>query len=133
MSGFVQASAYAVTVDGNCSRVQAALVKKHISGQIDALGKTDWKLAYSFASPKFRSTVTIAQFTSIITSSYGMLVKNQGYRFDTCRFATGTITQDLIVRGDTQIFYLTYMLSIKGSKLGIESARTTNVETIANA
>ena len=108
--------------EGSCSEKQMKLVDKHISGQIDALAKKDWKLAYSFASESFRNNVDIEQFTEIISNRYSMLIENQGYKFTQCSIESDKITQELTVSAGEQSYYLTYRLTIKGSTLGIEGA-----------
>jgi hypothetical protein len=62
LSGCSQKAAFEELADGVCSSEQAQLVDAHISAQIDAMAQQEWKLAYSFASPGFRSGVDIDQF-----------------------------------------------------------------------
>lgn len=108
--------------DGKCSAAQSQLVDKHISAQIDALGKKDWNLAFSYASESFQKGVTINQFIVIIQEQYLMLIENQGYQFERCTIASQMITQEVRVKSGAEIYYLTYALSLNGSKLGIEAA-----------
>lgn len=107
---------------GSCSSAQSQLVNEHISGQIDALSKKDWDAAYSFASESFRKNVEIEQFILIISNQYSMLVENQGYKFGECTIDADKITQEVQVTSDEKVYYLTYRVSIIGSKLGIEAA-----------
>ena len=108
--------------DGNCSAAQSQLVDKHISAQIDALGKKDWNLAFSYASESFQKGVTVDQFIVIIQEQYLMLTENQGYQFERCTIASEIITQEVRVKSGAELYYLTYALSLNGSKLGIEAA-----------
>ena len=121
-TGCSQKAAFENLADGPCTSAQAKLIDQHISGQIDALAKKDWKLAFSYASPDFQKNVGIDQFTLIIGTQYLMLVENQGYRFNKCAIAGKAIMQEVEVTSGTEIFNLTYSLSISGSILGVESA-----------
>jgi len=122
LSGCSQKAAFENLADGACTSAQAKLVNQHISGQIDALAKKDWKLAFSYASPDFQKNVGIDQFTLIIGTQYLMLVENQGYSFNKCAIAGKAIMQEVEVTSGTEIFNLTYSLSLNGSNLGVESA-----------
>jgi hypothetical protein len=51
-----------------------------------------------------------------------MLVENQGYSFNKCAIAGKAIMQEVEVTSGTEIFNLTYSLSVSGSTLGVESA-----------
>ena len=122
LSGCGKEAAFENLADGPCTSAQAKLVNQHISGQIDALAKKDWELAFSFASPDFQKNVGIEQFTFIIGTQYGMLIENQGYRFNKCAIAGKAIMQEVEVTSGKQISNLTYSLSLNGSSLGVESA-----------
>ena len=73
-----ESSAFEELADGSCNSSESRLVEEHISGQITALSKEDWKSAYSFAAPGFQKTVGLDQFIFVITSQYQMLINNQG-------------------------------------------------------
>ena len=122
LSGCSQKPAFEELADGVCSSEQAQLVQAHISSQIDAIAKKDWKLAYSFASPGFRSGVGIEQFTFIIGTQYAMLVDNEGYEFSACTIANEKITQRIAVTSNAEITNLTYILSVAKEVLGVDSA-----------
>ena len=122
LSSCSQKAAFEELADGGCSSEQKKLVEAHISSQIDALAKKDWKLAYSFASPGFRSGVEIDQFTFIIEAQYGMLVDNEGYEFGACTIANEKITQRIAVTSNAEITNLTYILSVEKEVLGVDSA-----------
>lgn len=126
LTGCSQKAAFEELADGTCTNKQAQLVKAHISGQIDAIAKKEWKSAYSFASPKFKASVEIAQFISVISTSYGMLIENQGYKFNKCSIANKRITQEVGVKSGGGIIDLTYTLSVTKSTLGVESAVINN-------
>ena len=122
LSSCSQKAAFEELADGGCSSEQKKLVEAHISSQIDALAKKDWKLAYSFASPGFRSGVGIDQFTFIIGTQYAMLVENEGYEFSACTIANEKITQRIAVTSNAEITNLTYILSVEKEVLGVDSA-----------
>ncbi len=122
LTGCAQKSPLENLADGPCTGAQVKLIDKHISGQINALAKKNWKLAYSFASPDFKAGVGITDFSYIIVAQYSMLIKNQGFRFNNCTIADSLITQEVSVTSGGQIYDLSYKLSVNESKLGIESA-----------
>lgn len=126
LTGCAQKAAFEELANGACTNKQAQLVNEHISGQIDAIAKKEWKSAYSFASPKFKASVEIAQFISVISTSYGMLIENQGYKFNKCSIADKQITQEVGVKSGGGIIDLTYTLSVTKSTLGVESAVVNN-------
>jgi hypothetical protein len=125
LSSCSQKPAFEELADGVCTSEQAQLVDAHISAQIDALSKEEWKVAYSLASPVFRSGVDIDQFVFIITTQYGMLVDNQGYEFNACTIANEKITQEVAISSNSEVFTLYYILSVTGGVLGVDSSSTT--------
>lgn len=122
LTGCAQPAAFEKLADGPCTGAQAELVDQHISGQIDSLAKGDWETAYSFASADFQARVEVEQFIAIIDSQYAMLINNQGYQFNQCTIAAGMIMQEVGVRGEEEVFNLTYRLSVNESTLGVEAA-----------
>ena len=93
------------------------------------MAQQDWKLAYSFASPGFRSGVDIDQFIFIINAQYGMLLDNQGYAFNACTIADEKITQEVAINTDSEVFNLYYILSVTGGVLGVDSSSSNLSET----
>ena len=122
LSGCSQKAAFEDLADGVCTSAQEKLVAAHISSQIDAIAKEDWKLAYSFASPVFRFNVEIDQFAYIIGTQYGMLIDNQGYEFSGCTVTNQKITQQVSVTSNATVTDLTYILSVQKEVLGVDSA-----------
>jgi len=122
LSGCTQKAEDRNLAAGSCSKAQSESVENHISGQINALSKEDWELAFSFASASFQKNIGLDQFIAIISQGYFMLIENPKYRFEKCDFADQIITQQVIVRSGDEDYFLTYRVSITGSKLGIEAA-----------
>ena len=133
LSGCSQKDAFEDLANGTCNKKQAQLVQKHISDQIDAIAKQEWESAYSFASPSFRMAVDINSFINIIGMQYGILGNNQGYVFSECTIANNRITQQVGVKGNSGLIDLTYMLSVKESMLGVDSAVFTSADAQLNA
>jgi hypothetical protein len=133
LTGCAQKPAFEELADGPCTGAQVELIDQHISGQIDALAKRDWKQAYSFASEDFQERVGVDQFIAIIESQYAMLINNQGYQFNQCDIAAGMIMQEVGVRSGEEVFNLTYRLSVNGSTLGVEAAVINGVADQLNA
>ena len=132
LTGCAQKSAFEKLADGPCTGDQVKLINEHISGQINALAKQNWKLAYSFASSNFRERVEIDNFSDIIAAQYSMLIENQGFRFNDCTIANRLIRQEVIVTSNGQIYDLSYKLSVNDLSLGIESAAINVAETRLN-
>ncbi len=122
LSGCAQKAETQKLADGTCSTAQSKSVEKHISGQIDALAKKDWEQAFSYASESFQENIGLEQFIRIISGQYTMLIENQGYRFSECAIDVDKVTQKIEVTSNGSVYYLTYRVSINGSKLGIEGA-----------
>jgi len=133
LTGCAQQAAFEELADGTCTGAQVELIDQHISGQIDALAKRDWKQAYSFASEDFQERVEVDQFIAIIETQYAMLINNQGYQFNQCDIAAGMIMQEVGVRSGEEVFNLTYRLSANGSTLGVEAAVINGVADQLNA
>jgi len=128
-TGCSQKAAFEELADGPCTSVEEKLVDQHISGQINALSKQDWKTAYSFASANFQGNVSLNQFIYIIGSQYSILIENQGFTFDKCTLKDGAVSQEISVTSGDEVYRLTYELSVNESTLGIESALINGAET----
>ena len=117
-----ESAPFEVLVDGNCSSTKSRLVQEHISGQITALAKEDWESAYSFAAPGFQESVGLDQFIFVITSQYQMLISNDSVAYGACNIADKEIRQKVSVTSQSEVYELSYSLSVTSEKLGIESA-----------
>lgn len=56
-----------------------------IRSQQDALGNSDFQAAWGFASPSFRSSVTVDAFQGIIEGTYPFLLDNPDLTFTECQ------------------------------------------------
>jgi hypothetical protein len=59
-------------------------IETTVNAQTSAFSSDDFELAYSFASPSFRSSVTLEGFVEIIAGSYGPLIKSSELIFSDC-------------------------------------------------
>ena len=129
LAGCAQKPAFEELADGPCTSAQSKLITKHISGQIDALAKKNWEMAYSYASADFQAAVAIDQFTFIIGAQYAMLVQNQGYQFGACEIINSAIKQEVNVTSGKELYNLAYKLSVNKEALGIDSAAVVKTDT----
>jgi len=107
---------------GECSSQEKDLVSDHISGQISALEKLDFKQAYTYASEDFQKSLTLEQFESVISRQYQMLISNDEYSFTDCQSEKDYFIQDVIVQSLSGKTVLRYRLSLVDKRLGVESA-----------
>ena len=105
-----------------CSQKQKTTVVNHITKQINAITKNDWKSAYNLSSASFRKAVSIDIFTQTIKSQYVFLIFNDGLGFGSCLSSKESISQIVTVdyRGVKRT--LSYGLSIVNKRLGVDSA-----------
>lgn len=96
------------------------------------MSSDDWEKAYSFATPGFRESVSLEEFTAVIILQYQMLINNQKVSFGDCEILNSQITQKVSVTSDNQIFDLIYSLSVIDGKLGVEAAVTSVAATKVN-
>jgi hypothetical protein len=107
---------------GLCSDEQRAAVEKHITGQINAMTEKDWPKAYQYAAPSFQSTITLDQFTSIITTGYSMLINNEGFNFTSCKVSEQGVEQEVEVIDNRSEYLFSYRLEVNQSELGVAAA-----------
>ena len=75
-------------IDCNAS-VQGG-IESTVNAQTSAFSRDDFELAYSFASPSFRSSVTLEGFVEIIAGSYGPLIESSELIFSDCMVDLGS-------------------------------------------
>jgi hypothetical protein len=59
-------------------------IENTVNSQTSAFAENNFELAYSFASPSFRSNVSLEGFVQIIASSYGPLIESSQLKFSNC-------------------------------------------------
>ena len=116
--------------DGPCTAEQKIAITGHISSQLQAFAKEDWKKAFSYSSPSFQGTFSLEDFTTIITNDYSVLVSNQGYSFGQCSISGEEILQSVEIELPNSTADITYQLSVENTKLGIIAARFSNPEDV---
>ena len=104
---------------GLCSSDQQVVVSDHISGQISALEKLDFKKAYTYAAKSFQEGFTLDQFEAVISRQYQMLITNNGYSFTECLAEAGYFVQGVSVATDSDEIDLTYRLTLIDKRLGV--------------
>jgi len=104
---------------GPCNSDQKVVVSDHISSQIDAIAKLDFKKAYTYAAQSFQDSVSLAQFESVVTRQYQMLITNNGYSFTDCVAETGYYIQSVRVKTNSGEIDLTYRLTLIDKRLGV--------------
>jgi hypothetical protein len=67
-----------------CAANVQADVESTINSQTSAFASDNFEIAYSFASPSFRSNVTLDGFVEIIAGSYGPLIESSQLSFSDC-------------------------------------------------
>ena len=104
---------------GPCNSDQKVVVSDHISSQIDAIEKLDFKKAYTYAAQSFQDSVSLAQFESVVTRQYQMLITNNGYSFTDCVAEEGYYIQSVRVKTNSGEIELTYRLTLIDKRLGV--------------
>ncbi len=104
---------------GPCNSDQKVVVSDHISSQIDAIEKLDFKKAYTYAAQSFQDSVSLAQFESVVTRQYQMLITNNGYGFTDCVAEEGYYIQSVRVKTNSGEIDLTYRLTLIDKRLGV--------------
>lgn len=104
---------------GPCNSDQKVVVSDHISSQIDAIEKLDFKKAYTYAAQSFQDSVSLAQFESVVTRQYQMLITNNGYSFTDCIAEAGYFVQSVRVKTNSGEIDLTYRLTLIDKRLGV--------------
>ena len=120
------APAYAQSKLGACNQRDKVAVKNHISKQISALARSDWKGAYSYAAQTFQSTIPLDAFKEIITQKYSYLISNNGVSFGGCRIAADAIYQFVNINYRGKKHVLLYALTLVDGRLGIAGASDTS-------
>jgi len=107
----------------NCSNGQKIASKNHITKQISALAKSDWKTAYSYAALSFQKSVSLDAFKEIITKQYFYLLSNSGFDFGACITSQNIFNQLVTIRYHGEKYVLSYYLTLVDKRLGIVAAK----------
>lgn len=67
-----------------CEQDTQEAIELTVNSQTQAFAQNNYELAYSFASPSFRSSVSLQGFVAIIAGSYGPLIESSELRFSDC-------------------------------------------------
>ena len=105
-----------------CSAKQQSLIQSHITGQINALAKSDWEGAYSFAALSFQKAVPLDLFKETIKSQYVFLVFNDGFGFGSCKVTKSGFSQLVTVDYHGVKHILSYDLTLVDKRLGVVAA-----------
>ena len=97
----------------DCSQTAQSGIETTINAQTASFAVGDYELAYSYASPSFRSSVSLQRFIGIIEGSYGPLITSSTLGFDSCLFypepELATIDVRFTEAGET-VYALRYVL-----------------------
>jgi len=85
MDGEPESSRPEVLAD-SCSQNTQSGIETTINAQTASFAVGDYELAYSYASPSFRSSVSLQRFIGIIEGSYGPLISSSTLGFDSCLY-----------------------------------------------
>jgi hypothetical protein len=107
----------------DCSKGQKSASKSRITKQINALTKSDWKLAYGYAANSFQSSVSLDAFKEIITKQYFYLLSNSGFDFGACITSQNIFNQLVTIRYHGEKYVLSYYLTLVDKRLGIVAAK----------
>lgn len=105
-----------------CSAKQKSLIQSHITGQINALAKSDWEGAYSYSALSFQQAVPLDLFKETIKSQYVFLVFNDGFGFGTCKMTKSGFNQVATIDYHGVKHVLSYDLTLADKRLGIVAA-----------
>jgi len=107
---------------GSCSNERRAVIKNHISKQINAISDSDWQRAYSFAAASFQESVSIDLFRELITKQYKFLISNNGITFGECTNTDQGINQIVEIDFQGKKRILSYNLTLIDERLGVVAA-----------
>jgi hypothetical protein len=100
-------------------------IEKTVNSQTSAFAESNFELAYSFASPTFRSNVSLDGFVEIIASSYGPLIESSQLRFSNCLVNADTgfalIDVSFLESGDF-VYGLRYLMTQTSDGWRVEGA-----------
>ena len=128
-----QFSAQAYEKVNLCTAKEKTAVQSHITKQINAISKSDWRRAYNLSAESFRKVVSLESFTSTVKSQYKFLIFSDGFGFGTCEKAKASLNQIVTIdyRGTKRT--LSFDLTTEKGRLGVVSANEIVAPHGANA
>jgi hypothetical protein len=105
-----------------CSVKQKSLIQSHITGQINALTKSDWESAYGYSALSFQKAVPLELFKETIKSQYVFLVFNDGFGFGSCKVTKSGFNQVATIDYHGVKHILSYDLTLADKRLGVVAA-----------
>jgi hypothetical protein len=112
------------------ARVQGG-IESTIKAQTSAFASDNFELAYSFASPSFRSSVTLEGFVKIIAGSYGPLIESSDLSFSGCLvdLSSGLALLDVrFLQAGNDVYGLRYLMMETMEGWRVQSA--SNLEVV---
>lgn len=121
----------ASAISSQCSDEELVGGSTWIRGQLEAFSGADARGAYSFASEKFRESVSLEVFAEIISSQYSALLNLSSFEIIKCSvIEEGFVFQVNLVDKENKIFSMQYVLSLIENQWGVDAA-TISEEVIA--
>lgn len=97
----------------DCDEETQGEIEEAIKLQTRAFADGNYDLAYSFASPSFRSSVSLDGFVAIIAGSYGPLIESSQLRFSSCLINASTgigLIEVSFLEGGDFVYGLRYLM-----------------------
>ena len=105
-----------------CTQKQKNATKKHINEQIDALSRSDWEGAYSYAAKSFKISISLELFKEIIYRQYTFLINHDGIGFGNCKTNGVSFNQIVNIYDNGSVRTLSYDLIMSRNRLGVVAA-----------
>lgn len=114
-----------------CDSQTQSAIELTVNAQTQAFAQQNYELAYSYASPEFRSNVSLDGFVAIIASSYGPLIESSQLNFRDCVMSkdAGLALIDVrFLQGGNDVYALRYFMIKSGESWKVEGA--SNLEVV---
>jgi hypothetical protein len=114
-----------------CEAQTQRAIETTVNSQASAFASDDFELAYLFASPTFRSNVTLEGFVDIIAGSYGPLIESSQLSFSDCLVDLGSGLALIDVRflqSGNDVYGLRYLMTETPEGWRVEGA--SNLELV---
>jgi len=114
-----------------CSQELQLQMEQTIDSQTKAFAKDEFELAYSYASPSFRASVSVQSFIAIIAGSYGPLITSSSLSFGDCLVDPDQsfgIIDVSFVQGGEDVYALRYLMVSTPDGWRVEGA--SNLEVV---